>query len=320
MTFDRKFFEQRFQLYDFDEPSPVMDKKLVINVAPTGAFIKREQNPNQPYTPAEVAKQAIESYKVGASVFHVHVRDEKGIIQLSNVPAIKESVDRVLDECPDMVLSHSGHSDVSDEIMIGVKALVDPLIEDGLKVGRRYVHTQVILPMATPGHFVDKASLAETIKYLQDNNVVPEFQIDNYRSLYNTINWVIRPGILNKPYVINLLAGLHGPTVVGPGLPDPWGRIHIMTMFTGMKQMLPNECTFGATVGGRHWLPATVEAIMMGVDCVRIGMEDTLWMYPHNEDRIRSCAEVVSKVATIARELGRDIATPAEAREILGLS
>jgi 3-keto-5-aminohexanoate cleavage enzyme len=93
-----------------------------------------------------------------------------------------------------------------------------------------------------------------------------------------------------------------------------------MTMFMGMKQMLPNECVFGATVGGRHWLPAIMEAIMLGVNCERIGMEDTLWMYPRKEDRIRSCAEVVNRIATIARELGREVATPSEAREILGVS
>ncbi len=318
MTSQPEYHAQRFSHYDLDQGSPVMDKKLVINVAPTGAFIKREQNPNQAYTPREVGKQVVESYKVGASVFHVHVRDEKGIIQLTNIPAIKEALDIVLDSCPDMIFSHSGHA-ASHQEAAAARAVVGPLVEAGAKNGRRYCHSMVILPMSTSAQSVDEKGLQQTVQYLQDNNVVPEFQIDNFRSLHNVMRWVIDPGILKKPFVINLLSGIHGPTYAGPALPDPWGRIHLMTMLNGMKQMLPKECVFGATIGGHNWLPIVVEAILLGFDCVRIGMEDTLWLYPHKEDRIMSCAQVVSKVANIARELGRDIASPAEASKILGL-
>ncbi len=309
---------KRFVQYDRDPGCPAMARKLVITVAPTGAFIRRSQNPNQAYTPAEVARQVIESYKVGASVFHVHVRDERGIIQ-HTIPPIRETVDLVLDECPEMIFSHSGHL-ASHENAAAAKAVVDPLVEAGRKSGRRLIHTMVILPMATDGQYVNEKALQQTVQHLQENDVVPEFQIDNYRALTNVIHWVIEPGILKKPYVINLLSGIHGPTYVGPALPDPWGRIHLMTMLKGMKEMLPKECVFGATIGGHNWLPIIVEAIMLGIDCVRIGMEDTVWMYPHNEDRIKSCVEVVSKVATIARELGRDIATPVEARGIMGIN
>mgnify|MGYP001362120787 CR=1 FL=1 len=90
-------------------------------------------------------------------------------------------------------------------------------------------------------------------------------------------------------------------------------------MLASFETLIPNDLVTGATIGGHNWLPLTVQAIMLGVDCVRIGMEDTLWMYPHKEEVISSCAEVVRKVATIAKELGREIATPQQAREILGI-
>ncbi len=73
-------------------------------------------------------------------------------------------------------------------------------------------------------------------------------------------------------------------------------------------------------MGGRQWLPLTTEAILLGVDCVRIGMEDCIWMYPHKDVKIKSCAEVINKVANIARELGREIASPSEAAKILACS
>jgi 3-keto-5-aminohexanoate cleavage enzyme len=58
---------------------------------------------------------------------------------------------------------------------------------------------------------------------------------------------------------------------------------------------------------------------MMGVDSVRVGMEDHIWMYPHKNELIKSNADETRKIATIARELGREIATPGQARQILGI-
>jgi uncharacterized protein (DUF849 family) len=60
-------------------------------------------------------------------------------------------------------------------------------------------------------------------------------------------------------------------------------------------------------------------AVLLGFDTVRIGMEDAVYMYPHREEKIDRPADVVRKVANIARELGREIATPEEARQIMGL-
>ncbi len=315
---DEQFFSRILSQYDVDPPSPIMDKKLVINVAPTGAFIKREQNPNQAYTAKEVAREAAEAYKVGASVFHVHVRDERGIIQSSNIIAIKETVERVLDECPEMILSHSGHVDVTKRGVASIKPLVDPLIEAGAKSSRNYIHTMVIRPDFRPR--TGEAELREIVEYLQDNGIRAEFQIANYQCLDSAVRWGVEPGVIQKPYIMNLLSGIHGPGYVGPTFPDPWGQLYFLSMLMSMKQRLPDECVFGATVGGHNWLPITVGAIMLGVDCVRIGMEDTILMYPHKDEKITSCAQVVSKVATIATELGRDIATPSQAKGILGLA
>ena len=85
-----------------------------------------------------------------------------------------------------------------------------------------------------------------------------------------------------------------------------------------VKKLIP-DCTLGVHAGGRNWLPMTVLGIMLGVDLVRIGIEDQFWTFPHRDDIIKSPAESVERVAQIARALGRDIATPAEAREILGI-
>jgi uncharacterized protein (DUF849 family) len=96
--------------------------------------------------------------------------------------------------------------------------------------------------------------------------------------------------------------------------PDPWGFMYVL----GMMKMMPEGSVTSLSAGGRNWLPLSTFAIMMGVDAIRVGMEDHFYTYPHRDDIIKSNAEETRKVATIARELGRDIATPAEAREIMG--
>ena len=109
---------------------------------------------------------------------------------------------------------------------------------------------------------------------------------------------------------------------MGPGMhntgdtyPDPWGLLYLI----GMKNMMPQDSVVGTSAGGRNWLPITVEAIMLGVDIVRAGLEDTLYMYPHKNELVKSNADAVKKLKSIAIELGREIATPDEARKILGI-
>jgi 3-keto-5-aminohexanoate cleavage enzyme len=87
-----------------------------------------------------------------------------------------------------------------------------------------------------------------------------------------------------------------------------------------MMQTLSPQWTRGVCAGGRNWLPFTVLAIMLGFDMVRVGMEDSVYMYPHKDQKIQTTAEAVKVVADIARAMGREIATPDEAREILGIN
>lgn len=295
--------------------NPTMDKKLVINVAVTGAFLKREQNPYQAYTAEEVASQAIEAYKAGAAMWHVHIRDKEGYPILGKDPVpIKETVDMVLDECPDVVIQHSGHADMTKRGSAGLMPLVEAMVKASTPE-RKYIDTMVIVPRRTATMEMNQGILVDIVNYLQDFGVKPEFQLYDYMCIDNVIRWLIQPGILHQPYIMNILSGGHGHQFVGPTQPEPWGYVHLMTLM----QQMPRGSVIGATIGGRNWLPLTVFAIMLGVDVVRIGMEDAIWMYPHKDEKISKCADVIRKVAAVAEELGREIATPAETRHILAL-
>src|ERR1035437_2170970 len=107
---ERERFLNKRAPIDEDPADLTMDKKLIINVAPTGAFIKRQQNPRQPYSPREIADEVIAAYQEGASVWHVHIRDEEGVPD-NDPETVLRALDMVLDECPDILLSHSSHVD-----------------------------------------------------------------------------------------------------------------------------------------------------------------------------------------------------------------
>lgn len=292
-----------------------MAKRLIIDAAPTGAFIMREQNPHQPYTPEEVARAAIECYRAGASVWHVHVRDEEGV-PVTDPAVIQRTEDMVMDECPDIITSNNLGTGQYEKGALGrIRPLVDALAKAGKGSGRKYIQTGIVILVGGEKLPVGLRELQEIMPYLQANGIKPELRIQDHLSLHRVENGLIRTGILQKPYVMNVVMGFHGREFAAYTAPTIWGQIYLINML----QLMPEGSVIGVTVGGRDWLPLTVQAITLGADYVRVGMEDSIFMYPHKDEKIRSCVEQVKKVATIARELGREIATPKEARSILGL-
>jgi len=288
-----------------------MNKKLIINVAPTGALISRKQNPSQPINAEEIAKEAIESYKAGASIFHVHCRDNgKSTFQ----PELyKKTMDLVFEKAPDMVTNICTVVSPTHE---GAKWRIKPLIDPLLKYGPKYCEIAAInpVPMAI-GQFILIASplgIQEECKYMQDNGVKPVIGAYSVPAIETIKHALIDTGIAKKPYYIGVLAGIHNAM---PSTPDPEGLLGLIHTL----RYLPPDTVWEACVGGRNWLPLTVAAIIAGADFVRVGMEDTVHVYPHRDDMITSCGQLVKKIATIAREMGREIATPDEARKILGI-
>jgi len=95
-------------------------------------------------------------------------------------------------------------------------------------------------------------------------------------------------------------------------------HLNLISSIEMVKEIVP-DCTIGVHAGGRNWLPMTVLGIMLGVDLVRVGIEDQFWACPHKDEFIKKPSESVEKVVQIARALGRDIANPTEARQILSI-
>lgn len=118
-----------------------------------------------------------------------------------------------------------------------------------------------------------------------------------------------------KPYVINIHCGKHTDEQIDV---DPWGQLQIIKDIEFIRHEMSGACT-GVCAGGRNWLPISTQGIMQGCDIVRTGIEDQYWLWPHRDEISTSASQTTELVVTIAKTLGRGIATPAEAREILGM-
>ena len=299
-----------------EAPLKTMSEKLIINVAPTGSFMNRQQNPGQPYTMEENVQAVVDAYKEGAAVWHVHARNKDGTPS-KDPHVVRETVARVLDKCPDIVTSVIPYSDYgSGQGLDMVKRTVDVLTE----AGPEYMQSAVLLIQTTGfsekfAYIVTEKTLSETVKYMEDHGVRPEYQAASYQGIKDVLDWLVEKGIAKDPPLMNIMMGFHGYSHGSPLGPDPWNYVYMMTM----QQTLAPNAVKGVCAGGRNWLPFSTLAIMLGFDMVRVGMEDTVYIYPHLDEKIQTSAQAVRKVAKIANELGRDIATPAEARAIMGI-
>jgi len=282
-----------------EEKFPVPQKLIILSAAP-GGTIAKEQNPNLPITPEEIIKSHIEAHKAGASMAHVHVRDERGH-PIVNLELFKRVILEIKEKCPDIIIDCCFSYPHADD---NVEARLEPLCNLGLPIEIGTISGGTFNTIGRDIYINREDYLKSAVKYLQERKIKPVITLYNVKQIEDMKRWAVKSGLVKRPY-LNLSLGLFG---------DPARRDILRTWL----RYLPEECDWVAETAGRNWLPTTVEAILSGGN-IRAGMEDSIYMYPHRDDLIKSSAEVVTKVRRISEELGREIATPKEARAILGL-
>ena len=282
-----------------EEKSPSPPKLIILNAIP-GAMVAKEQNPYLPITPEEIIKSHVDAYKAGASMSHVHVRDEKGI-PIASPELYKRVILEIKNKCPDLIIDCCFAFPFRDD---SVEARLEPICKLGLPIETGTISAGTLNISGEDIYINREEYLKAAVKYLQENKIRPTITMYNVKQIEDMKRWAVKSGLVKKPF-LNLSLGLFG---------DP-ARRDVLQIWL---KYLPKECDWIAETAGRHWLPTTVEAILSGGH-TRAGMEDGIYMYPDKDDLIKSGAEIVTKIRRIAEELGREIATPKDARKILGL-
>lgn len=287
-----------------------MDRKLIIQVATPG-WLSLKQNPHIPKNRQEVSDALLGACDEGAQIIHMHARDEAG------VPSEDPDLPRRIYE---PVLKKYPKAITSTHIMWNADkrgwAAFEEYAAKLLGAGVEYVQTTPVLFRGAflPKQFVfDLEGIRDAIPQLEKRGIKPECQI--YDTFGLELFTEAADVITRRPPWVNLHLGKHHAV---PVKVDPWAHLQLITEFHTARAMLPRDTVLGVYVGGRNWLPLTVLALTLGADVIRVGVEDCLWVYPHRDDIIKRDADMVKKIVTIARELGRELATMEEARKILG--
>ena len=308
--------------YEFDRHLRTGMPPLVISVAITGGAAGKETNPSLPETPEEQARAAYEAYDAGACAVHIHARDpQKGYAYPSSNPAHYLEINkRIRELCPDIIINDTtGGGPVgltSEQRMKSLDARPElaslncgPLILKGVLPKRAHPLSgrdedlpldDIIIPVTV-------GEVERYAKAMVERDIKPELEIYNPQQ-FNIADILIQAGLLRKPYWFCLIfSNLHGGLAVAANINNLKNMIH----------MLPLDSLFQVIGVGYTQLFITTAAIVLGGH-VRVGMEDNVF-YRRGE-LLKSNAQAVERVVRLARELGREIATPQQARKMLGLS
>lgn len=272
-------------------------KKTIITVATTGAWPTKEHNPNIPMTPREIADDVYACWKAGAAVCHLHMRDDagKGTMDtqkfIETVRYIKEFRD-----CDILInLTTSGALDATDETRQAHLKALKPELASYDCGSMNWQNNSVFL-----NHPLFLEQLGQT---MQECGVKPEIEIFDAGMIYNSLYYV-KKGVLKAPCHYQFVLGAAG------------GSTATVENLVYLKNLLPAGSTWGALGIGHGHVSIMLAAVAMGGH-LRVGMEDNVFFAPG--ELAESNAQLVTRAAEIVRIAGNEVATPAEARSILGL-
>jgi 3-keto-5-aminohexanoate cleavage enzyme len=267
---------------------------VVITVAPTGAEVTRNDNPKVPYTPEEIAEEVVRSAEEGASVVHIHARTDDG--RPTTDPDVIRRIRDLIRERSDIVIGMSTGAEVGMSHDERIRVLdAGPEIAS-LNTGSMNFGDEL---------FDNPPELIEALaKRMAADGVRPELEIYDLGML-GAVAGLLDRGLVAEPPLYNFVMGVPG------GIPASAENL------LSLLHNRPRPGPWTVTGVGRHQLPLTTLACAIGGH-MRVGFEDNV-SYRRGE-LATSNAELVARARRIAEELGRPVATPAQAREVLGLS
>lgn len=282
--------------------------KLIITCAVTGSFTTRENSPYIPYTIKEIADEAVRAAEAGAAIVHLHMRKDDGT-PVADAERFRDTIALIQQRSNVIINTTTGGGmgmGATPDDRIAVVPLCKPEIAS-LDVGsslngtfdkktgewtRDRIGGQ---PFGVIHHFA---------KTMRECGTMPEIEIFDVSGIHAT-NMLVEAGSLEQPLLFGLVLGMHGQRI-------PASVKNLLFLV----ETLPPGSIWTCIAIGRHEFPLNATAIAMGGH-VRVGMEDNVYL--SKGVFAKSNAELVEKMVRIANDLSREIASPTEARQILGL-
>ena len=269
-------------------------QKLMITAAICGAEVTKADNPNLPVTPDELAQAAYECEQAGAAIIHLHVRDKDGN-PTQNEAVFKEAMEKMRAK--------------------GMKAIIQPSTGGavGMSAEERMQPLNLRPEFATLSTgsvnfgddvFLNSPQYMETFAArMKEFGVKPEIEVFEVGMINNALR-LVKKGLVDAPLHFDFVMGVPG------GIPgEPEDLLHLV-------HKIPAGSTWTVAGIGRYELPLATMAILMDGH-VRVGFEDNIFY--SKGVLAESNAQLVARIVRLAKELGREVATPDEARAILHL-
>jgi 3-keto-5-aminohexanoate cleavage enzyme len=274
--------------------STVIKDKIIVAVAPvahTAAALPR--GTTNPVAPEAVAAETVRCCNEGASIVHLHVRDAEGL-QVADTTWFRETLDRICDET-DMIINGStgGVSDLTVEERC--VSLNDPRVRIGsLNMGSVNFGETVYINT--------EPEIRYWARRMRTRGVMPELEIFN-PSMITTALELQEEGVLAEPLHFNFVLGVQGALSA-----DPRNLFYL-------ENLIPAGGEWGLVHAGMSDLSLMAVALGLGARVLRVGFEDGAYLTGMN--RALSNADLVGNLVNLIRVAGKEVATPAEARELL---
>jgi len=271
--------------------------KLIITAAICGAEVTKEINRHVPYTVAEIGREAESAYIAGASIIHLHVREDDGT-PTQNINRFKVCIDEIKRKCPDVIIQPStgGAIGMTNEERLQPIYLDPPPEMATLDCGTMNFGGDEIF-VNTENTIIYFAEEMNRLGIKYELECFDKGMVDMALRLYNK-------GYIKEPMHFNFVLG-----VIGGISATPRDLIFLI-------ESIPKDSTYTVCAIGKHEFPMVKLSIERGGHA-RVGFEDNVYL--SKGVLAKSNGELVEKAVGIADEFGRGIATPNEARKILGI-
>ena len=281
-----------------------MAKKTIITAAVTGAWPKKENNSNVPMTPQEIADDVYACWKAGAAIAHLHMRDDEGNGTMDTAK-FEETVNLIHTKYPDcdiiLNLTTSGDIHADDEIRVAHVKKLKPEMASYDCGSMNWLNSGLFIN--SPKFLTDCGLL------FQETNTKPEIEAFDPGMIGNAA-YYIKKGVLKTPVHFQFCMGCAN------GIPGTMKNLIFMKE-TADELVGKGNYTWSCFGVGHSAMEMLYGAVALGGG-IRVGMEDNV-MYAKGQ-LAESNVQFVERAARVIREYGNEVATPAEAREMLGLT
>ncbi|MBS7527273.1 3-keto-5-aminohexanoate cleavage protein [Fusibacter paucivorans] len=293
------------------QPKWDISDKVVISTAVVGSFYSKNGNPNQPITPDEIYNSAREAILAGAPIIHIHVRNEDGYNRLDPklfnqvIGSLKKEFPDVMFDCC-LVPRYEGDWERMLEML-------DSKLIDVTPINTTATYCGDMLLTKAPHIIIQKARL------VQEHGIIPQIAVYSDGDIDNADRWLFKTGLVEtgatgQPSHWLILADLPG----GSPMPTKSGMVETFMHLHNRIKEIDKDAVIMVCASGRASSYLATLAVLMGCH-IRVGMEDTVWKWPHKDDKIENNAKTFLDYKQLCALLGREVASPNDYRKLIGL-